>query len=328
MRWRGAVLVGLFGLFVIAIGCSRSGFECLDDAQCSNGGGVCAAPGYCAFPDDACASGLAYGEHAKGDVAGQCVPEPDGGTIGSSSTGDVSTSDEGSTTATTTTTTLGLDDATSTGSQADDDGSTSSSTGATGLATSTGPDATSTDSSSSSSDGAPPVQTAIYPASFATCVMLDEPTPNPAACVALTQPDGMTVDLQAVTGMPGASAGMVKIPIGSDFIGADIIEVRLRLRTHSNPSADSDQTGEIWLVDAFTEDSLQSTFPQTVQAMPLAADIGPSLPDTDNVWLLPEDVLVPDADLHVGIYGVTTDGVDYVTHVGDPTPVLEVDYLP
>lgn len=315
MRWRGAVLAGLFAM---AIGCSRSEFECLDDAQCSSGGGVCAAPGYCAFPDDACASGLAYGEHAKGDVAGQCVPEPDGGTMGSSSssTGDV------------TTTTLGLDDATSTGSQADDDGSTSASTGGTGLATSTGPDGTSTDSSSTSSDGAPSVQTAVYPASFATCVMLDEPTPNPAACVALTQPDGMTVDLQAVTGMPGASAGMVSIPIGSDFVRADIIEVRLRLRTLPGPSANSNQTGEVWLVDAFTEDSLQSTLPQTVQAMPLAADMGPSLPDTDNVWVLPDDVLVPDADLHLGIYGVTTDGIDYVTHLGDPAPVLEVDYLP
>jgi len=326
MRWRGAVLAGLF--VAVAIGCSRSGFECLEDAQCSSAG-VCAAPGYCAFPDDACASGLAYGEFAKGDVAGHCVPESDGGTMGSSSTstGDGSTSESGPDADTT----LGLDDATSTGSQAGDDGSTSASTGATSIATSTGPDGTSTSTSSTSStssDGATSMQTASYPASFATCVMLDEPTPNPAACVALTQPDGMTVDLQAVSGMPGASAGMVSIPVGSDFIGADIVEVRLRLRTHSNPSSDSNQTGEVWLVDAFTEDSLQSTLPQTVQAMPLAGDMGPSLPDTDNVWVLPEDVLVPDATLHLGIYGVTTDGVDYVTHLGDPAPVLEVDYLP
>lgn len=323
MRWRGAALASLIAA---AMGCSTSGFECLEDAQCSSGEGVCAAPGYCAFPDDACASGLAYGEHANGGVAGQCVPEPDGGTMGasSSSTGDMSTSEGGPDA---TTTTLGLDDATSTGSRADDDGSTSASTGLTGLATSTGPDGTSTGSSSFSSDDAPFMQTAIYAASFATCVMLDEPTPNPAACIALTQPDGMTVDLQAGSGMPGASAGMVSIPIGSDFVGADIIEVRLRLRTLSDPSADSNQTGEVWLVDAFTEDSLQSTLPQTVQAMPLAADMGPSLPDTDNVWVLPDDVLVPDADLHLGIYGVTTDGVDYVTHVGDPAPVLEVDYL-
>lgn len=87
----------------VLVGCVRIGmFPCDDDAQCVLDGraGVCAEPGFCALPDDACTSGHRF--HVRGvpeDLAGQCVPPgANGSTTGTGS--DTSTGEptsEGST---------------------------------------------------------------------------------------------------------------------------------------------------------------------------------------------------------------------------------------
>ncbi len=69
-------------LGMLASGCPRSAFECLEDAQCTDdsGQGRCETNGYCSFPDPECPSGRRYGEHSAGDLAGGCVdsePPPD-----------------------------------------------------------------------------------------------------------------------------------------------------------------------------------------------------------------------------------------------------------
>jgi alpha-tubulin suppressor-like RCC1 family protein len=85
---------GLGGLW----GCLQLGtFPCERDSQCELDGrvGICAEPGFCALPDDGCASGYRF--HARGvpeDLAGQCATLP----IAGSSDGG-SSSDEGSTSA-------------------------------------------------------------------------------------------------------------------------------------------------------------------------------------------------------------------------------------
>jgi cysteine-rich repeat protein len=54
------------------------GFVCEDSAQCvAAEDGVCTDVGWCAYPDDACASGQRFGEFAPDDVAGVCVGEQD-----------------------------------------------------------------------------------------------------------------------------------------------------------------------------------------------------------------------------------------------------------
>lgn len=60
----------------VVVACTQSTFECDNDAACRLGmdSGVCIEPGYCAFEDDACPSGLAFGELAAPQVAGGCVP--------------------------------------------------------------------------------------------------------------------------------------------------------------------------------------------------------------------------------------------------------------
>ncbi len=64
----------------VAIGTSSCGtpdaFQCAVDGQCD--GGVCAEGGFCAFPDDDCASGIRYGGLAGDGLAGTCTPAPAG----------------------------------------------------------------------------------------------------------------------------------------------------------------------------------------------------------------------------------------------------------
>lgn len=69
-----------------AWGCTESIFHCTESEACDDGGrgaGVCVAPGYCAFQDEDCATGLAYGTLAPPDLAGDCVPVSAGSDSGS-----------------------------------------------------------------------------------------------------------------------------------------------------------------------------------------------------------------------------------------------------
>ncbi len=70
---RSSWILGLVGGLGAGISCSPGAFTCSDDAQCQGEAvdGVC-VEGHCAFPNDDCDSGLAFGEHAGG-LAGSCV---------------------------------------------------------------------------------------------------------------------------------------------------------------------------------------------------------------------------------------------------------------
>ena len=72
MTWGRGWALALGG---IAGGCSAEPFQCASDVQCVQGSvqGQCLGLGSCAFPDEACESGLRFAEHAF-DGAGQCVP--------------------------------------------------------------------------------------------------------------------------------------------------------------------------------------------------------------------------------------------------------------
>lgn len=309
------MLVGVGWWALVA--CGDPVFGCTDHAQCEGAGGVCADPGFCAFDDTDCESGLAYGELAGGTLAGACVPPSVGtGSSTAASTSAGSASMSGDTTAAPPATSSGSStvDGTTMGVDPTADGSTST-TGA------------STTGDGSSSDGGPSTQTVTYPATHAACVMLDLMTPEPGTCVSFTPPDGMTTDLVISSMMPelGGSASLVHIPVGGEFAGRDIVEVRLRL--HTLPMTDSPQTGEVWAVESFTPMSIETVLPAQVGAAPLAPDMGASLGDVDVVWVLPNDAVTPNADAYLGIFPIDTDGVDFYSHLGPSPPVIEVEYL-
>jgi hypothetical protein len=70
----------------VASACASPGaYDCREDAQCvlADVQGVCAPPGFCAFPSESCPSGYRFGAHAA-QSALACVPEPGSETTTSS----------------------------------------------------------------------------------------------------------------------------------------------------------------------------------------------------------------------------------------------------
>jgi len=122
-RWARGLGLGLLA------GCVRIGmFPCDEDAKCVLDGrqGVCAEPGWCALPDDACDSGYRF--HVRGvpeELAGQCAPEA----AATGSTGASTGSAAGSTTASTSDGTTTGDGTTSSGAAPSSSEGGSSSTG-------------------------------------------------------------------------------------------------------------------------------------------------------------------------------------------------------
>ncbi len=112
------LLVGL-GL---TVSCGPSAFQCSEDTECTGDGGAC-VDGSCAFPDDACPSGLKFAKHS-GSRSGECVP-PD--TV--ADTDRDADGDAGSSTASSTDTTASASDPTL-GPTTDDPTETSNATAA------------------------------------------------------------------------------------------------------------------------------------------------------------------------------------------------------
>ncbi len=74
-------------------GCFPEAYPCTTDENCGEGA-VCAAPGYCAFDDERCESGLRYGKHSPPALAHACV-DPNDGDPDSPSDSSEPTTDEG-----------------------------------------------------------------------------------------------------------------------------------------------------------------------------------------------------------------------------------------
>jgi hypothetical protein len=91
MRWRLAAGLGLGLGFTHA--CGDGGFACDDDEQCTLAGtaGRCVDGGRCAYPNEECASGLAYPQGAPQGLAGECVPSD---AVGSGTGGETTASAE------------------------------------------------------------------------------------------------------------------------------------------------------------------------------------------------------------------------------------------
>lgn len=75
--WFRLSSLGLLLGLATSVACFGAGsFECSSNNECFFGGefGSCVEPGFCAFPDETCESGLVYGQHS-GSLGGVCVPE-------------------------------------------------------------------------------------------------------------------------------------------------------------------------------------------------------------------------------------------------------------
>ncbi len=80
-------------------GCYTVGpFACTQDEQCVRGGevGTCVEPGYCAFEDESCPSGLRFDPLAGPELARECASPPGASTTGTSTSSSTSSAAESS----------------------------------------------------------------------------------------------------------------------------------------------------------------------------------------------------------------------------------------
>jgi hypothetical protein len=284
--------------------CGATVFACDEDSDCAGSGeqGACEINGYCSFPDGACESGRRYGDKGPAGIAGTCVPlgEDTGEGSGSSSstTATMSTSTSTSTSSTTT--------------QSVDDSGTSSSS-----STSTSDDpSTSSGASSSSGSGGP--LSIEYEATLAVCT---EPGVfDPEHCALEAGDDQFTIDAADVDGQ--VSNGWLRFDLDDQLEGAELVSAELVLRVGPEEFDESDQTGEVWLVEAFDALSLMTADPGALEIV--AEDLGAVAVDTVVVFELPLAVIVPGSALYLGLFATTDDGLDYLSHTSDDPPRLVI----
>lgn len=95
MRWGAAWTIA--GLLGVGHGClGDRAFVCDSSEQCLTAAeGTCEADGWCAYPNDDCDSGRAYGPHAPPSIAGSCVDDSEGGSETGMGSEDSGGSDDG-----------------------------------------------------------------------------------------------------------------------------------------------------------------------------------------------------------------------------------------
>jgi hypothetical protein len=179
-------------------------------------------------------------------------------------------------------------------------------------------------SAGSSVDAGP--QTVTYAASIAECISLT--TPDPDACETATGVGLMSVDAQnsALPGTPAPqTAAFVSFAVDGVISGKQVLSVTLELTVASTPNANSPASGEVWEVASFTAQSLSTTVPAQQGSAPIAADQGAVTQNQVVSWTLPTGIVSANQTVHLGIFPIANDGIDYVA-TGTDGPVLTVQY--
>jgi hypothetical protein len=290
-----------FATALLTTGCGADVFACDEDSDCADAGaqGACEVNGYCSFPDDACASERRYGNKAPAGIAGTCVPVGEGTGDGSGSSSTTATMSTSSSTSASTT--QGVDE--------------SSSSSSSSSSTSEDPATSGSSSSSSSSGGAFTVE---YEATLAVCT---EPGVfDPAHCALEAGVDQFTIDASDVDG--NVSNGWLRFELDDQIEGVDIAGAELVLHVGNEELDDSDQTGEVWLVEPFDATTLTMYDPGALEI--LAEDMGAVAVDTIVVFELPSAVITPTSVLYLGLFATTDDGLDYYSHTAIDPPRLVI----
>lgn len=164
--------------------------------------------------------------------------------------------------------------------------------------------------------------TAVYEAVVADCI--NPLTPNPDTCAAELPAGLITVD-QDQKGM-GERHSFLRFDLDDVFVGKTVDAVTLRLRVPMLSGSDSDQTGDLWLVTAFTRADLFVAEPSNVGSSPVVASLGATPQGALVEFTLPTAIAVVDGSVFFGLRPVSTNGVDYIDSDGVEPPVLEVSY--
>ena len=272
-------------------------------------GGVCETNGYCSFPDTSCSSGQRYGTYAPATISGMCVldPDTDGSTSAEASTGGSNT--------TSVDTSSGDPLPTSAEGSSSSDGVVSTST----TESSSGSTSSGESTDGSTTTGNPLDIVEIGP-ELALCT---DPVSNDAAlCEASTGLMGLSVDLLNDGVMQAPTTAFLAFEVPPLPAGATLVSASLVLHTTTDPGSESmDQTGEVWLTESFTADTLALGQPILLGDGPVAADLGGVGTSEPVEWALPVDEITA-GPLHLAVVPTSSLGVDYWNAEGDVPPRL------
>lgn len=201
-----------------------------------------------------------------------------------------------------------------------------------GVGLTTDPDSSSsgttiaTDASSSVTTDAMLVDEVV--ANYAACAFYQAAMPDPAGCGDVARAQfGLSVDLMAGADMV-PTAGYLAFSLPIAYPEGSVAALRLRLTTLDPINAAGNQSGEVWRVESFAEDSLVAAVPAQAGTEALAADLGMVQPATEIIWELPPGTVEGVSSVFLGVFPVTTDGVDYWAHDGAAPPTLEIVHTP
>lgn len=190
---------------------------------------------------------------------------------------------------------------------------------------SSGTDNTTTPSSSTT-DG---LQTDIVIADFAACAFYEETSPDVMFCASLAEgTSSISVDL-AAGGTMSPTAGYFVFTLPQTYALGSVVEFRVQFHTVEIINGGAmNQSGEVWAVEAFAADSLETAVPAQSGASPLADDMGVAPANSPIIFELPPDAVEGKTSLYLGLFPTTADGADFWDHEGDVPPQLEIVYAP
>lgn len=171
--------------------------------------------------------------------------------------------------------------------------------------------------------GSMPLGSIDYPAAVAACI--NPFVPDPVQCENATGAGTMNVDSSdSTTGQPNIS--FLRFELDGSLSGRSIEAVELRLVVADTPKASGTRSGEVWEVQAFTYDDLFVGAPAQIGQLELAGDQGAVSQGQVVTWTLPQALVSPGASIFLGVYPLSSDGVDYWTLTGAVPPQLHVVY--
>lgn len=164
-----------------------------------------------------------------------------------------------------------------------------------------------------------------FAAAHADCVGLTSPDPDSCATAAGTT--GMTVDLSTeVGGDDQEVAVFLAFALDDSFTADQVQSVTLELAS-GGFGGESDDSGEVWLVEPFTRDDLFTAAPARVGTAPIASSLGPVGSCEVTSWTLdlaPE----PSTTVYLGLYPLSSNGTDYFGLGGEFEPRLRIALTP
>lgn len=118
----------------------------------------------------------------------------------------------------------------------------------------------------------------------------------------------------------------IRFDIDDAIMGKTIDTVTLRLKVTASMKASSTQSGEIWRVQLFTESSLHMSEPAKVGGTPIGMDKGAVIQNQVLDWSLPASLVAPNQGVFLGVFPLSSDGVNYYNTDGAEPPRLIIHY--